>query len=302
LVLSQALSFLLPLGVWTAALKGRAAPDGKKIAESFRQNKNPGYINAVLIVALCLCLQPAMMLLSAVSALFFPNNVSDALQAMQGQTLLLPLAAVALTPAICEEAVFRGFILERHMPAGIKKAALVNGLFFGMIHLDLQQFAYAFFLGVVFAALVYHTRSIFAGVIAHFTINATQLLLGRLASFFSSSEEIAALLETDHVEYVNDLLSAVLYLFIAALIFMPAVVILFRALISHNKRRNTRSEMLRGMRAKAPDESGLIDPAAGLETDLSGETASKPPERPRVVDVYFVAAAVVYVIFMGLVY
>ena len=249
IIASQICAFLVPLCVWRVVFAKRGESQDNKFAERFPR-ENPGAINFILIIALSLCLQPAMMLLSAASSIFFPNNVAGTLSEMGGFSFVSMLAALALTPALCEEAVFRGFILSHYKNFSIKKAAFVNGLFFGIIHLDAQQLVYAFAMGFVFAVFVYYTRSVLAGVAAHFCINAAQLAIERIISAAGIGlEEGAAYFEN------GEAYSAMLYLFAVSLIFLPAVIILFRSFITHNRRRMTRSEILAGMRVSEPPDA-----------------------------------------------
>ena len=51
------------------------------------------------------------------------------------------------------------------------KAALMSGLIFGLMHLNFNQFSYGFVLGVIFAAVVEASGSIYASMAIHFLIN-----------------------------------------------------------------------------------------------------------------------------------
>jgi len=87
---------------------------------------------------------------------------------------------VAFTPAICEEALFRGPILRglrtRLSPLG---AAVVTGLLFGLYHGDVWRFIPVAVLGFAFSAIALATDSIVPAMIAHFTNNACLIALAR---------------------------------------------------------------------------------------------------------------------------
>jgi len=138
-----------------------------------------GLKNAALIVLMCLLISPALMLISGLtSVLFNLGNAAEAIMSpLSGAPMILSLLAVGLMPAIFEEITFRGVILTNHKGLGVKAAVLINGLCFGIIHLNLQQFPYAFAVGVVFALFVLRSGSIWASVLAHFCLNASQLAL-----------------------------------------------------------------------------------------------------------------------------
>ncbi len=48
---------------------------------------------------------------------------------------------------------------------------IMNGLLFGLFHMNMNQFVYTFFIGTVLSLSVYYTNSIYAGMIIHFVNN-----------------------------------------------------------------------------------------------------------------------------------
>jgi hypothetical protein len=91
------------------------------------------------------------------------------------------LALVAVTPAICEELVFRGVLL-RGLSNGLSKwrAVLGSAAIFAAFHLSLEtviRFLPTFWLGVLLAWVAWNTRSIFPGMLMHFLNNGAVLLL-----------------------------------------------------------------------------------------------------------------------------
>jgi hypothetical protein len=79
----------------------------------------------------------------------------------------------------------RGVILGNYKHVSIKKAALMNGLMFGILHLNINQFVYAFVLGVVMAYIVYYTGSIFPSMLLHFCINGISAFASWVVQVFS---------------------------------------------------------------------------------------------------------------------
>jgi sodium transport system permease protein len=98
-----------------------------------------------------------------------------------GRGTLLTLFLMALTPAICEEALFRGPILRglrtRLSPAG---AAILTGLLFGIYHLDPWRLVPTAILGVALSGIALGSGSIIPAMVAHFVNNACLILLARL--------------------------------------------------------------------------------------------------------------------------
>lgn len=147
--------------------------------EVFRLNKLPLVDAVVVIVIAGLCL-PIASFLSYLTSLFFQNPVSDAFTKLSSVPLYAMLFMMALTPAICEEAVTRGVVLHGYNKTSILQAALVNGLVFCILHLSPQQSLYTFALGFIFAYIVRITNSIFASALCHFTFNSIQVTMSRV--------------------------------------------------------------------------------------------------------------------------
>ncbi|MCY2993785.1 MAG: ABC transporter permease subunit [Planctomycetota bacterium] len=88
---------------------------------------------------------------------------------------------IGLTPAICEELAFRGFILSGLRQMGSKWAAIViSSLFFGLTHGLLQQSMAATVVGVVIGYVVVQSGSLVPGMVFHCTHNSLSVLTGRV--------------------------------------------------------------------------------------------------------------------------
>jgi sodium transport system permease protein len=87
---------------------------------------------------------------------------------------------VAFTPAICEEALFRGPILRGlRTRLSALGAAVATGLLFGLYHGDVWRFIPVAVLGFAFSTIALATDSIVPAMIAHFTNNACLIALAR---------------------------------------------------------------------------------------------------------------------------
>lgn len=109
------------------------------------------------------------------------EGLEDLVTAEGPSGFLWLLVLLALTPAICEEAVFRGVLL-----AGIRgrsstvRVAVVNGLLFGAFHISFEsafRFLPTAWLGFILAWAVLSTRSIWVGVLMHFVNNGSIVLI-----------------------------------------------------------------------------------------------------------------------------
>jgi hypothetical protein len=236
MILLQLCALLLPLAIWLAFKK-----------ESLRMhlpNSKLGRKNVIMIIGITFLLLPFMAIFSGLATLFFPNPVADLLGDVAAHPLWALLLAVAVTPAIVEETVFRGYIQSQYPGRAFWQVALINGLFFGIIHLNPQQFLYAFVMGVILAYMVYYTRSIRAAIISHFMINAVNIALFRFATWFLAVTE-AFMYETGNLEALATLEEAaeaspwagILTVSVVALVFLPFLILLSRAFIAHNNAR-----------------------------------------------------------------
>lgn len=137
-----------------------------------------------LAVLLALCLHPAVNALQVLVMYLYP--LSDAMtQSLKGltqnQSLGMLLLVVAVTPAICEELAFRGFILSglRHL-GHTRQAIALSSLLFAMAHTIFQQSILTFIMGLVLGYLAVQTGSLLPGMLFHLTHNAVGVLSGQL--------------------------------------------------------------------------------------------------------------------------
>ena len=90
------------------------------------------------------------------------------------------LLVLALTPALCEEVVFRGVLLGGTRTLEPWRLVVLNGLVFGAFHLSFQtviRFLPTALLGMLIAWAVLRTGSIWVGVVMHFLNNASIVAL-----------------------------------------------------------------------------------------------------------------------------
>lgn len=105
--------------------------------------------------------------------------------------LILAILLMAVLPAVFEELIFRGIILN-----GLKGklndvyAILISAVMFAFAHGSIEQFVYQFALGVVIGWMVVRTGSLLSGMIVHFLNNAMVLIFS-YASQQSGSTELS---------------------------------------------------------------------------------------------------------------
>jgi len=100
---------------------------------------------------------------------FMHEALKSILSTNGGIALLIFLMAV--TPAICEEHLFRGFLQQGLSRSGKWTALITVGVIFGAYHLPMFKQPVIMSMGVVLAYVAYESRSIWPGVILHFIYN-----------------------------------------------------------------------------------------------------------------------------------
>lgn len=174
LVISQILFLLIPVIIYIIVAK-------VSIRDTLKLNKI-SFRDVIAVIAIAIISQPIATFLSALSSMFFRNVINDLFKEMNSISYVTQLGIVALTPAICEELTMRGVVLSGYDKVGRSKAAVATGFLFGILHMNLQQFFYAFALGILFAYLVRITNSILSTILCHFTFNGIQVTMSFAAS------------------------------------------------------------------------------------------------------------------------
>ena len=83
------------------------------------------------------------------------------------------IVVFAVTPAICEEIAFRGFILSGFAKGGrLGIAIIASSLMFGIVHMIPQQAFNAALLGLLLGLLAVHSRSLFPAIAFHLCNNS----------------------------------------------------------------------------------------------------------------------------------
>jgi len=85
------------------------------------------------------------------------------------------LLLVVLMPAVCEEMMFRGFILKAFSHRSKLQGTLISSLLFCLLHLNPARFLPTFLLGVLLAYLVIRTGSLWSAIIGHAVHNSIGL-------------------------------------------------------------------------------------------------------------------------------
>lgn len=116
---------------------------------------------------------------------------TDSLIAGDAQDLMLLLFSSALIPACCEELMFRGLLFSSLEPYGTRRAVVISGVLFALLHLNFEALPAHLFLGIVLALLVLCTDNLTLVMVFHGVYNAALLVTAFLAGQGASGEGAA---------------------------------------------------------------------------------------------------------------
>ena len=150
-------------------------------AFGFKKIKVSTFFFTILLAIVC---SPMYMFANVLSQLIVPNILVQNFDNIMGDSAGTSFIALAVLAPIFEETICRGFFtnrLKKVAPFGV--AAVISALMFGVLHLNINQFCYAFVLGIIFAYANKASGSTFTSIIMHFVINAGNVgfvLLGQM--------------------------------------------------------------------------------------------------------------------------
>lgn len=104
--------------------------------------------------------------------------------------LILTFIAIIFVGPIVEEVLFRGLVLnELKKNLNIFVAIIIQGVLFGIYHMNLLQGIYASILGIALGFINYYTGTILSSIIGHMCFNFLGTIgLGILLNYFSFLE------------------------------------------------------------------------------------------------------------------
>lgn len=104
-------------------------------------------------------------------------------------TSIMYIVTIALVPAIFEELFFRKGLIDFSEKYGKVFAVIVSAIIFGLAHMNLGQFIFAFFMGIIFGTIYIYSKDIKLTVLLHFLNNGYVALFTVLLMNGAISEE-----------------------------------------------------------------------------------------------------------------
>lgn len=104
------------------------------------------------------------------------------------------VVAFAVLPAITEEFLFRGIILNEYSKLSVGTSVVMSAVMFAMCHFSFVRLPSCFFCGLILSALTYATRSVIAPMIAHALYNAGVLFFEDLILHVAAKNNVSGIL------------------------------------------------------------------------------------------------------------
>lgn len=175
LIVAQSVN-IVPLAL--VMLIGRGKYRDEKIFRDILGFRHIKISTALMTVLYTFLLMPLTTLANAISMIFVDNTVAN----FAGDILDVPFVVMFLIMALfgpfCEEVVFRGAFYQGFRRSGnIFGAVVLSGVLFALMHMNLNQAAYALLLGMMMALLAEAAGSTLAPLIVHVIFNGQSVCL-----------------------------------------------------------------------------------------------------------------------------
>ena len=246
--IDQYIVFLLPAIIFVLLAK-------QSFKEVFKLRKI-NFKTFWLSIAALIVSYPTVYFVGAIAEIVWGTNtlLNEAIE--MSPTLILSLIIFAITPAICEEAAFRGVLLNIRSKYSIHELAILNGILFGLFHVVFSQVIYTITLGIVFAYFTIITRSIWPAVIMHFVNNGFQVVLSKI---YEAQETTSATTTSTEVVYTVPELAG---WFVAMVIGLFFLVLIIKKLIKVNNyseaKRLSEAEEVENTKTNGKLAAGLL--------------------------------------------
>ena len=182
---------LLMIGLATFLIVKLHAVKGRRLSFLRLQKGENTLLITVLGLILFLTAQPAVSFLGWVNSLVPMPDVFTEMQTSMmdmitsflkmDDVLIVGLFHIGIVPAVCEEILFRGYVMRSFEKSwGIVAAILVSGLFFGLYHIQLSNLLPLATLGILLAYLTWVSDSLIPAMFAHLMNNGGQVVVGVL--------------------------------------------------------------------------------------------------------------------------
>jgi len=162
------------------------------------------------------------------------GTVNPIIDAMDNSSPIVRIVLVVIIAPICEELLFRKFLIDRIVNYGEVTAMLLSGFMFALYHGNMAQFMYAFGLGIFFAFVYIRTGNIGYTIGLHMIINGVTTFLlniimrgisiNEFMEVYSSGDEAA--ITSFFMEHPEVILGLGLFLIFIIIMFLSGCILI----------------------------------------------------------------------------
>ncbi|MCX7709762.1 MAG: CPBP family intramembrane metalloprotease [Clostridia bacterium] len=125
---------------------------------------------------------------------FFEAHEKVTSSLLAGNNIVFTVFVVSIAAPLFEEVLFRGMVFnEFRKSVPVTWAILLQGAVFGLYHMNVLQGVYASVLGILFALLYIWTKSLWAPITVHFSLNLTSAAMAKISHYSVSSPVTSAI-------------------------------------------------------------------------------------------------------------
>ncbi len=134
--------------------------------------------SVLMCLLLSILVTPIASFINVLSQLFVSNTMVGMSDELLGGSGIAVWILASLYGPFCEEFLFRAIFSNRYEKyVGPVRAGLISAFFFAIAHMNINQAAYAFVLGVIFSIINKAAGSVYPSMIVHACINGGNMLL-----------------------------------------------------------------------------------------------------------------------------
>jgi membrane protease YdiL (CAAX protease family) len=244
---------ILPLALFSL-LRKKGGAGSQKDFETLSEHvglsapKGKAMRRVIWITVCAVMISGVISLLTQFALSFLPSGgLMEAVEdASETEVMSLSALGVALIlggvfAAVFEELTFRGILLGAYKDSP-KTGVFLSAALFALMHMNIDQTFYAFFMGIVLAVLTLKSRSIIPAMVVHFLNNAwnyiTVFLLSQFVALASPAGAEDAVAAEEAVGAAGGVVSEILGIVVAAVIILPILGGLIYGLVSNIKKIN----------------------------------------------------------------
>lgn len=134
--------------------------------------------NFILLPIFGVLMYPLIIVSNMVSLFFTHNEVAAVSKDVISQPFAVMFIVIGVFGPVCEELAFRSILLgSLKRSNNILGAILLQAFCFGLIHLNLNQFCYAFVFGIVLGLVVEATGTVLSSILLHGLLNSVNVVM-----------------------------------------------------------------------------------------------------------------------------